>query len=184
MTYSKSRVHKHGNGWRYKRRVPLNLQQPLHKEFWVKHFGDIPKADAERMARKLDVEHDDQVALLRDLTPIERRMIQPSMPRQGSVTVPARDGDCAGQGGIGGPGRRGRHGNRLRGVAAAQAVQVRRSRDRLAAKCRGSCGGSMVHGIPFLAFGSPAPDAAVVANALVVTDVEHVVSALVRLLDA
>lgn len=72
-TYAKTYLVKHGKGFRYKRRVPGDVQDAIGKNLWLRYLGDTGKANAERLARKLAVGHDELIAGLRKLAPTERQ---------------------------------------------------------------------------------------------------------------
>ena len=74
-TYAKTYVVKHGKGYRYKRRVPGELQPVVGKNVWLRYLGDTGQTDAERTARKIAAEHDDQIAKLNKLPELDRRAI-------------------------------------------------------------------------------------------------------------
>lgn len=76
-TYAKSHVHRHGKGYRYKRRVPQDLQVALDKNFWVDHLGNVSEAVAVLAGKKLDDRHDDLITRLRGitLTDVERQLL-------------------------------------------------------------------------------------------------------------
>ncbi|MGE0848891.1 MAG: tyrosine-type recombinase/integrase [Hyphomicrobiaceae bacterium] len=71
-TYAKTYLVKHGKGFRYKRRVPGDLQAVLRRKVWLCYLGDTGQGYAERAARKLAVEHDGLIAKLSKMSAVDR----------------------------------------------------------------------------------------------------------------
>lgn len=102
---------KNGRALRYKRVVPLDVRDALGVRVWSKYLGIVSQRDAEGEARKLAVQHDQEIARVRALSPAERAEakahggianleafatgVERSFAQTASLTLP--DDDGAGQ---------------------------------------------------------------------------------------
>lgn len=72
-TYLKNYLGRHGRGWRYRRAIPRDLHTAYGgQSVWTRYLGNVGQDEAERLARALAVEHDNQIVALKALTPAER----------------------------------------------------------------------------------------------------------------
>ena len=67
-SYRKSYIVPHGNGFKYLRRVPKDIQHIENKSAWVKCLGNVSRAEAETLAHALAHEHGTRILALRALS--------------------------------------------------------------------------------------------------------------------
>jgi len=90
-SYRKCYVVSHGNGFKYLRRVPKDIQPIEKRSAWVKCLGSVSRAEAEMLAHALAYEHAKRMLTLRALAKGEPVLlpINPSHEGQARSTTPA-----------------------------------------------------------------------------------------------
>jgi len=66
-SYRKSYIVPHGNGFKYLRRVPQDIQHLENRRAWVKCLGSVSRGEAEMLAHLLAYEHAKRILALRAL---------------------------------------------------------------------------------------------------------------------
>ena len=64
-SYRKSYIVPHGNGFKYLRGVPRDIQHLENRRAWVKCLGNVSRAEAETLAHGLAYEHGKRILALR-----------------------------------------------------------------------------------------------------------------------
>jgi hypothetical protein len=82
-SYRKSYIVPHGNGFKYLRGVPRDIQHLENRRAWVRCLGNVSRAEAEMLAHALAYVHSKRVLGLRELlttTPLMRSLGGESAP--------------------------------------------------------------------------------------------------------
>jgi hypothetical protein len=66
-SYRKCYVVPHGNGFKYVRGVPRDIQHVENRRAWVKCFGSVSRLEAETLAHGLAYEHGKRILALRGI---------------------------------------------------------------------------------------------------------------------
>jgi len=93
-SYRKCYIVPHGNGFKYVRGVPKDIQHLENKRTWVKCLGNVSRAEAETLAHALAHEHGKRILALRGLAKSEPETL-PTIRDGGNVTPTTTRPVCA-----------------------------------------------------------------------------------------
>ena len=90
-SYRKSYIVPHGNGFKYLRRVPEDIQHVENRRAWVKCLGSVSRLEAETLAHGLAHEHGKRILTLRAVgrgEPLILPLVRPEPQNGAPFTAP------------------------------------------------------------------------------------------------